>query len=484
MSALRICLLNPDTDRRKTLGWVHRFSTAVPPLNLAWLAAIARQEGHQARIFDQYGIRQDDDSLVTGMVRHGVDVLGVSALTPAMRRTRGIVDAVRRKVPGTLVVMGNVHPSIFPEATLREGGADVVVLGEGEESFREILQRHAAGEALAGIPGTATLVDGEFVRGPARPEMPDLDANPFPPWEDADLSPYIGALLLGVHERILPVQQSRGCAYRCTFCGQESMHLKVRRRDVRRVVDEMEYLHDRFGVGFVGFQDAYFPVTKREGLAFCDEVMRRGLQRKMRWITETRVDKVDPELLRAMRDAGCHTIMYGLEVGDQAVMDSIDKKTTLEQNRAAMAWTRELGIVTLGLFIIGLPGETPATIDATVRHAIELDCDIAKFNVATPVPGSRFFAELAQDWPELRDADPEKFSSWFDGGSDEEILYAPRGMTSSQVQSLQRQAMARFYARPRLILRHLRRGTIPPKYLALGGAVLLNNTLRALAAAR
>ena len=477
-SPLRICLLNPDTDRRKTLGWLHRFASAIPPLNLACLAAVARQEGHEPRIFDQYGTREDDGRMVRRIAAYGADVLGISALTPTMRRARWIMRAIREARPETLIVLGNVHPSMFPDATLHEGLADVVVKGEGEETFREILQRRAGGESVAGVPGTLVRVGEDIVRGPLRPEMRDLNSNPFPSWEDADLSLYGGALLLGVRERILPIQQSRGCAYRCSFCGQESMHDNVRRRDVRRVVDEIEYLNRRFGTSCVGFLDAYFPVTKRDGLAFCEEMLRRGTHRRVRWITETRVDKVDRELLSAMRKAGCCTIMYGFEVGDQDVLTSIDKGTTIAQNLQAMAWTRELGIVTLGLFIIGLPGETPATIEATIQHAIKLDCDIAKFNIATPLPGSRFFNDLVKERPELHDADPEKFSSWFDGGDDEGILYAPRGMTAGHVQALQRHAMRRFYARPRMILRHVVRGTIPAGALALGGAAIVRNAMR------
>jgi anaerobic magnesium-protoporphyrin IX monomethyl ester cyclase len=314
--------------------------------------------------------------------------------------------------------------------------------------------------------------------------MKDLDSNPFPAWEHVDLDLYTGALLLGVRGRILPLQQSRGCAYRCTFCGQESMHLKVRRRSITHVVDEIEYLHSRFGVEFVGFEDAYFPVTKRDGLAFAEEMMRRGLHRKVRWITETRVDKVDAELLAAMKASGCHTIMYGFECGNDEVLARTDKHTTVAQNVEAMRLTRQQDILTLGLFIIGLPGDTPATIEQTIRHAIDLDCDIAKFNIATPQPGSRFFEEVLEDRPDLASADPEKFSPWFDGGNDREILFSPEGMTSAQVLRLQRQAMLRFYARPRLLLRHLVRRTVAPSTLALGGVVLAANGLRTLIPSR
>jgi anaerobic magnesium-protoporphyrin IX monomethyl ester cyclase len=478
--SLRVAFINPDTNRRKTHGWMHRFSEAVPPLNLAYLAAVARDEGHSPLVYDQFATRQDDQDLVQALVDQGVDVLGISVLTPTVARAARISSMVKARRPDCLVVMGNTHPSVFPEETLRTGGADIVVDGEGEETFRAILKAHAAGESLGGIPGSATLVDGHYVKGPTRPAMADLSQNPFPAWEYVDLDRYWGALLLGVRGKILPLQQSRGCAYRCTFCGQESMHLKVRRRPIAHVVDEIEYLHRQFGVDFVGFEDAYFPVTKRDGLEFCDEMMKRGLHKKVRWITETRVDKVDDELLAAMKASGCHTIMYGFEVGDQGILDSLDKRTTVAQNLEAMRLTKRHDMLTLGLFIIGLPGETPQTIEATIQHAIALDCDIAKFNVATPQPGSRFYDDLLPDRPDWIDAAPEKFSPWYDGGEDDEILYAPDGMTSEQVLKLQRQAMLRFYLRPRLILRHLRRRTVAPSTLALGGLVLASNGLKTL----
>jgi radical SAM superfamily enzyme YgiQ (UPF0313 family) len=233
----------------------------------------------------------------------------------------------------------------------------------------------------------------------------------------------------------------------------------------------MELFNEKFKVKFFGFCDAYFPFDEDSGLEFCDLVIRRKLNRRIKWCTETRVDKVTPRLLKAMKEAGAHLIMYGIEVGNRRILDSLNKGTTLDQAKTAVRETKKAGILSQGLFILGLPGENVETCKDTIKFAKELDCDIVKFNLATPYPGSRFFKDYIQE-KELDN--PGKYSSWLDWSDPfGELIYVPEGMDSQGLRGLQRNSMLGFYLRPRIILKHIFKRTVSYKDIFYGGLWLI-----------
>jgi radical SAM superfamily enzyme YgiQ (UPF0313 family) len=209
-------------------------------------------------------------------------------------------------------------------------------------------------------------------------------------------------------------------------------------------------------------------------MEFCEEFMRRGLHKKVIWFTETRVDLVDLSLLKIMKRAGLRLIMYGFESGNQRILDSMNKKITLQQSKQAMRYTKEAGILTLGLFILGMPGETEDTCEDTIRFAKELNCDIAKFNLAVPYPGSQFFDDY-KDKLDLKN-DFGKFTSWYNwtAGSGD-LIFVPENMTSEKLAKLQKRAMLEFYLRPTIILRHIFKGITSIQNLVIGGYILIYN---------
>ena len=184
------------------------------------------------------------------------------------------------------------------------------------------------------------------------------------------------------------------------------------------------------------------------------------------------VDKVNFELLKKMKEAGLHLIMYGFEVGNQKILDSLNKKATLEQARKAMEDTKKVDILTTGFFVLGMPGETKESCEETIRFAKELDCDIAKFNLAIPLPGSRFFEDYKDKLSDLRM--PEKFTSWSSWltGTDS-LVFVPEGMTAKELINLQIKAMFQFYMRPKIIIRHIIKRIMPLKDLCYGAYFLI-----------
>ena len=183
-------------------------------------------------------------------------------------------------------------------------------------------------------------------------------------------------------------------------------------------------------------------------------IIKRKL--KIGWDARARVNTVDRDLLKKMKKAGVHLIMYGFEVGNQEVLSKTGKRTTLEQAKEAMRMTKKAKILSLGLFMLGLPGETIVSCEDTIRFANELDCDIAKFNIAVPLPGSEFFAGYIGKKEAV--GDTSKFTSWFDWSSlsnSGQLLSTPQDVSSRELVDLQRKAMFSFYLKPRIIFRHL-----------------------------
>jgi radical SAM superfamily enzyme YgiQ (UPF0313 family) len=299
----------------------------------------------------------------------------------------------------------------------------------------------------------------------------DLDALPYPAYDLLDLKRYVAPPMLGWMEPILPVQASRGCPFTCHYCTQENLPKGFRGRRIEAVVDEMEFHHKTFGTRYFGFLDANFPWNRSSALEFADAYMRRGLHRKARWMTETRVDLIDDETMGALARAGLKLIMFGFESGTQYMLDSYNKRVKLETAFKAMEAAKKHGVAVLGLFMLGMPGETRASAEATVQLAIDLDPDFAKFNLAVPYPGSEFF----EAWRREREGgiDFTKFSSWLDRAAAGELLYVPEGMTGAELIDIRDRGMRAFYLRPKFILRHFVRGTLGAKGAARGVSIFV-----------
>ena len=475
---MMVLLINPDSTLRQGSFQLKRFVTPVPPLGLAYLAAVLERDGFTVEILDQVASEINNQELLERAARAAPGLIGISCLTPVMNSVQHLVKGLRERAPHIPIVLGNTHATVFRTQLLEQGQADVVIAGEGEGAMLDLARAVRDGAALASVAGIHYRDgEGRVCSTEERPPMVNLDDLPLPAWHLLDLGLYQKCPMLCLDDDpTLSIQASRGCFYRCTFCSQDQIYRKFRHREVEAVIDEMKHFRRRFNVTRFVFIDANFPFNREYGLRFCDELRRQGLHRQIKWVVETRPDMVDLELLREMKDAGLHLIMYGFEVGNQAILDSINKRFTLEHSRQAMRDTRAAGIYTLGLFMLGLPGETRETCLQTIRFARELDCDMAKFNLAVPLPGSRFYEDHRA---ELNVEAPEKFTSWYDWAPfSGELLYVPEGLTDQELKNLQRRGMFEFYARPRLVARHLRNGTLSLGNMAHGTRVLVNSMLK------
>lgn len=470
---MKVLFINPSSSLINN-SWAYRkFFTPIPPLGLGYLASVLQKNGIEVSIVDQFASRIPDNELLDLIRKNNPELVGFSALTPVISDVKRLSVAIREKFKTIKIILGNLHGTCFPDEVLKAGIADIVVRGEGETTVLELCQHLIREEGLENVSGISFKSGEQIVHNKDRELIDDLDSLPFPAWHLFNLDNYTQHPLVGINKaRAFPILASRGCPYRCYYCSQDKVYKKVRYRSLNKVIDEMRHFHEVFNINFFGFCDAYFPFDEKSGLEFCSLMVKYGLNKQVRWITETRVDKVTPKLLEAMKESGAHLIMYGVEVGNNEILKSLNKGTTLGQARTALKETRKAGILSQGLFMLGLPGETENSCNDTINFAKEIDPDFVKFNIATPYPGSIFFEDFRKTKIVIK---PEMLTSWIDWAVlSEDLFYIPDGISSDNLRNLQRMAMISFYIRPKVIFRHFIKRTIDYKNIFYGGLWLIS----------
>jgi anaerobic magnesium-protoporphyrin IX monomethyl ester cyclase len=467
---MKVHLVNPPLQGSRRFGLNGVIDTLFynsPPLGLASLAAVLEQAGHQVAITDAAVERLDARGLVRRLVDHAPDLVGLTATTTQVTSALGIAHGLGQWLPRCRVVMGGPHITGHPELLLDNPALDCGVVGEGEITTRELVAAFAGGGDKDAIPGVVLARDGALHRAPPRPLIDDLDALPMPARH---------LLRLGAY-RPLPNDQlalpktsaiiSRGCPSACIFCDKRTFGSRFRARSPALVVRELHQLVDRWGMRDVAFVDSTFTPTRARIEAVLSAMEAQPAA--CTWTASCRADLLDRGLLERMRDAGCWRIRIAIESGDPGILSTIRKGITQEQFAAAVHAAHDLGIQVKGFFMVGHIGETPQTLDASVRFACSLPLDDVTVQINTPMPGTPQY-EICAEHGELVQREPERVTFF-------EPLFVPRGLTREQLLAAHRHFYRAFYLRPRIVRRlgrDLRQpGAVRKVLRAVPGAVSL-----------
>jgi len=419
------------------------------PLGLVYVAAAARAGGAEVEAIDAYSLATSRSDLVSRIETFKPDVLGISVLTPQWADARKVATLAKAVNPDILTVAGGPHSTALPEQVAADPSIDVAVIGEGELAIQDICRALAAGEDLAAVPGLAISPNGEPVRTPSRPHNRDLDALPFPAHdllpEPTFYNPYPSWGKKGNFSSII---SGRGCPYKCCFCDVTSQQGKqYRLRSAGNIVDEMEWLHRDFNVTMFSFRDPSMFCNRRRLMEIHRLIKERHLD--VVWTCNGRTNEVDPELLAALYDSGCRRIQFGIEVGNAEMLKDI-KNLTKDQVRRAVSETTKAGIAAHGYFMFGFMEETAGTIEETINFALELGLDSASFAMMVPFPGTREYDLYKQEGLLLSE-------DWRDYDIAGKPVYRHPHLSYEELSAAPRRAYRRFYLRPRVILRHLKR---------------------------
>jgi len=453
------------------------------PLGLASIAAVLREHGVGVAAIDAWALGLDAEGVASAVRRNPPRIVGITMMSPRAPAALRVAAAVRETLPGAMIVAGGPHPSAVPRELLTNYTCiDAVAVGEGEFTMLDIVKAIVRKSNLSGIPGVAWRDrEGRIIMNPSRPLIADLDSLPSPARDLFPLERYRITPPYGMLHPAATMVTIRGCPYRCIYCSKSVFGSTVRAQSPSSVVNEVESLMRIYKVREIKFYDDDFTLLMDRAEAICEEIVRRKLI--ISWSCTTRVNLVNEELLRKMKEAGCWLISYGVESGSQRILDRACKGVTIAQVRDAFRWTREAGIKIHGYFMVGLPGETPETLRATIALAKELEPETTSWGPTMVYPGTPLFAEVAEGkFPRTRlesyDRGAGALESYAFG--DGRFLLLDNGITPAELARVMRRAYLSFYLRPRYALLTLKkiRSLRDLRYYLLAGVEFFRQMLR------
>ncbi len=416
---------------------------------LAYATAVLERDKVDARLYDFPARDWGFDEYRRLIHDEQPDFVILDSTTPSIHSDINCARTAKEESPHTVVIMVGPHVSSLPMETLRQaaGVVDVAAIGEYDFTVRDVIRSYPN---LKDVPGIAYWNGGDVQKTGERPLIQDLDELPFPAWHQLDLMKYFDGTKLHPY---IDIFTGRGCPHKCTFClWPQVMHgHPFRLRKPERVVDEME--HDialcpqvlKGGEFF--FEDDTFTLHKPTAIGICEEILRRNL--KVTFSVNARVDTADLEMMKMLKRAGIRELLVGFESGDDGVLKNIQKRATAEQGREFMARAKEAKIDVHGCFVMGLPGETKASMDKTIDFAMNLGLHTVQFSAAIPFPGTKYFQEADQAGL-LQTKDWKK---WLDPSGEQAGIVSYPGLSKDEVEAAVNRGLKSFYFRPGYLLK-------------------------------
>lgn len=444
--SVRLVLASSPVALSERYGSFAGAGSTEPSFGLVCLAAVARRMGADVAVVEASARNLGLETALREILSFEPDVVGLTATTSEIVRAAELAARIKAERPGALVVAGGCHVTAIPAETLREFPAfDMAVVGEGEETLCEILEKAGAGSVRPDtVPGTAVRKGDGVSINPPRPMIRDLDSLPLPAW----------SLLPGFPRTFRPsparirrwpcasVVLTRGCPNQCVFCDRSVFGNRCRAYSPAYAVRLIQDLRENFGVRELLIEDDTFVVVPARVREFCERLIAEKVG--LSWSCLGRADRADPDLLRLMRRAGCWHISYGIESGDPAILQAMRKRLDLDQIRQAVAWSREAGLRTKGFFIVGFPGETPASLARSKAFALSLALDDISVMQMTPFPGSELYRIAEQhgtfdrDWRKMNVLN---------------TVFIPNGFTREELEAARGDILRSFYLRPGVLWR-------------------------------
>jgi radical SAM superfamily enzyme YgiQ (UPF0313 family) len=410
---MRVLLINPFVERMHLeLSYAENFR---PPLGLAYCAAVLERHGHEVEIVDALvrGIRFPELRRI--LAERRPDIVGVSTYSPTRYECFRTAKVVKETLGEHIVVVaGGPHVSAAVEDTLENvPHIDYVVRGEGEYPLLELVRALETGGDPLAVAGVSGRRDGRPYDAPAQANVADLDGLPRPARHLLPMSRY-GTRMPSTMVKSTTILTSRGCPARCTFCTRDWFSRDTRFHSPAYMADEIDEVIGRYGFRGVIIQDDTFTLNKRRVFEFCDELRSRKM--RFRWLATTRVDCINLDLLKSMKDAGCEVVTFGVESMNPRILKWLKKGFTVEKVRRAIDWAREAGLKVRCTYLLGIGDETEQDIQQSIRDARALPVDKLKANVGLSLyPGTPLYpmaieaGVLAADYSYARGyEDPQK----------------------------------------------------------------------------
>jgi radical SAM superfamily enzyme YgiQ (UPF0313 family) len=386
-------------------------------------------------------------------LENNYDVVGVSITTMTSSSGYDIVRIVKKMSPKTIVVIGGSHTMALGKEIFDEcKEIDFIVFGEGEITIKELMKTIEEKGDLHKVKGIGFKEKGKIVITETREMIENLDEIPLPAYHLFDVKRYVP--IAGMFKKLpfANMVSSRGCPYDCLFCNKQVWGYKLRMRSPKSIIEEIKYLVKTYDIRELAFFDDTFTIDRDRTIEICRLIKEQAPG--LIWKCSTRVNVVDLELLKIMKDSGCYSIGYGIESGNQDILNRVNKQITLEQSRSAIKWTKQVGIETRCYFMLNLPGDTIETTEQTLKFSKELDPDFVGFEITHPYPNTKLWKEIENN-PTKYKIVKEKWRDW-SAQTGNEIIFTQDGLPVEYIKKAYVRAIRGFYLRPTKILKLLK----------------------------
>jgi anaerobic magnesium-protoporphyrin IX monomethyl ester cyclase len=443
---MKFSFVNPTPSSES----MYMVPTAWPPLGILYCAGVLRNEGVEVSILDQPAKGFSLDQTVSWVRKEDPDILGFSVLLSAAKEAPKIAERVKADNPNIIIVFGNYHATFNAERILKKYPfVDVVSRGEGEYTSLELARCLEKDGNLDEVRGITFRKAGKIISTPDRPLIKKVDELPFP---DRNLTgAQYTSTIFGVKvntKKFTTLISSRGCPFRCSFCGIRKFARGMwRPRSVENVIEELEFLRSEGYEQFL-FADDNFTLNAKRVSKLCRRMKKAEMD--IEWFCDSRVDHVGYDMFREMVKTGCRCLFFGIESGNQRILDYYKKGITPEQTERAVRKARKAGVdIIVGSFIVGAPDETRREIVNTLQFANKLDIDVPDVNILGAHTGTDIWNELVAKGL----IDEEKY--W------ETEVCIPRDLSTpvpyEEVRSLVYKYFKAFYLNPKQLLTEILR---------------------------
>lgn len=445
---MKIIYINPPygNDFVRSARWAAKSRGRVQrhPEQALIQIAVLEEAGHECKFIEGAARNITEKEIIDQVIAFNPALVIIHSTTPSIYSDIDYAMAVKEKM-GCRIVMVGAHASAEPEDTLKnaDGAVDIVVRGEPDYTLRDI----ASGLPLNDILGISYLQNGKIFHNKSRPYI-DVNELPFPSWKHIDPRWYHDA---GKLYPFLTLYTGRGCFGLCTFCRETQVAngRSLRMRNEKKVVDEIEYDLKLFPyLKEIMFETDTFTAVPLHVKEVCEEIIKRGLNKKISWSCNVRTD-IDLSLLPLMKRAGCRMLMVGFEFGTNEQLKSVKKGTNIAMGREFAKTANKLGFIIHGCFMIGAPGETKESAQKTIDFAKSLPLDTMQVSGIAAYPGTEFYRWakeknyiLAKNWTE-----------WVDGNFEQATILSYPQMPKAEINFFIDKALKEFYLRPKQIFK-------------------------------
>jgi radical SAM superfamily enzyme YgiQ (UPF0313 family) len=423
---------------------VNVVSAFYPPLGLLYVGRVLKDEGHEVKIIDFTAERNPKETLERSLPH--TDAIGMTIYTQAHKEAESIAENIKTMDKDIPIIIGGPHSTFYPDQTLVDiDHADICVEGEGEHTIKQLIPALQGKQSFHEIPGIRFRENDGIKKGKQPQVITNLDTIAFPDRELVKHYDYGKIHNTNFYKpRFTSMITSRGCPFRCRFCTRHvSSMKKFRKRSIDNVVKELQEINEEYNSVMIA--DDNFLADVKRAHQILDHIINNGLDLEL-YIQSARVDTAEKKLFEKMKQAGVKHVYFGIESGNQDVLDFYNKQITLEQIRHAIALSNKMGFFTRGTFILGAPIETKAYLENTIKFATSLPLDVAIFYPLVYQRGSDLWNEAYQQG---KITDDDAYSVTAD---------SRRGLgnfTSEELQEYCKMAFRKFHLRPLYFLQQI-----------------------------